>query len=127
MYRIVLCFLCVGFIYCVHALPTVEIQNGILSGTSDLANGVEKFLGIPYAQPPVGNLRLQHSLPLNESFGELNATSFGPSCYGGSNPNPSEDCLSINIWRPMNMTGSVPVLVWLYGGSLVRGYTVGLL
>jgi carboxylesterase type B len=88
---------------------------------------VQRFLGIPYAQPPVGKLRLQHAVPLNVSFGTLYANSFGPACYGEGNPNPSEDCLTLNIWRPINTSvkaDKLPVLVWFYGGGLIQGYSV---
>jgi carboxylesterase type B len=105
---------------------SVTITNGTVTGTNDAVNNVQRFLGIPYAQPPVGNLRLQQSIPLNSSFGTLNATTFGPACYGKSNPNPSEDCLTLNVWRPSDASnkGLLPVLVWFYGGGLTGGYTV---
>lgn len=107
--------------------PSVTIPNGTITGVGDTENGVQSFLGIPYAQPPVGKLRLQHAVPLNASFGTLNANAFGPACYGEGNPNPSEDCLTLNIWRPSNTSvkpDKLPVLVWLYGGGLIQGYSV---
>lgn len=62
-------------------------------------------------------------------LGTLNATAFGPACYGRVNPNPSEDCLTLNIWRPSDASAAngntlLPVLVWFYGGGLAGGYTV---
>lgn len=107
--------------------PSVTISNGTITGIDDTENNVQSFLGIPYAQPPVGKLRLQHAVPLNASFGTLNANVFGPACYGEGNPNLSEDCLTLNIWRPSNASvrdGKLPVLVWLYGGRLIHGYSV---
>jgi len=109
---------------------TVQIRNGTVHGVFDPNSRVHKWLGIPYAQQPVGNLRLRQAVPLNTSLGNLNATEFGPSCYGRGNPSPSEACLSLNIWRPAtNSSGSglLPVLVWLYGGGLQGGYTASLL
>jgi carboxylesterase type B len=109
---------------------TVRIRNGTVVGVNDDSNEVQRFLGIPYAQPPVGTLRLQQARPLNASFGTLHADSFGPACYGpelDSNPNSSEDCLTLNIWRPSGQheEGDMkPVLVWFYGGGLRNGYTV---
>lgn len=108
---------------------TVIITNGTIHGVNDPVKNVQRFLGIPYAQPPVRNLRLQQSIPLDSSFGTLNATAFGPACYGKNNPNPSEDCLTLNIWRPSNVANAakdtlLPVLVWFYGGGLSAGYTV---
>ncbi|KAK7965826.1 uncharacterized protein PG986_000103 [Apiospora aurea] len=107
---------------------SVTIANGTLVGVEDGASGVQRFLGIPYAQPPVGDLRLRRSKPLAESFGTLQANAFGPSSYGsGTQPNASEDCLTLNIWRPDGKKAhrdvSLPVLVWLYGGGLTAGYT----
>jgi carboxylesterase type B len=109
---------------------TVRIRNGTVVGVNDDSNRVQRFLGIPYAQPPIGQLRLQHAQPLDTSFGTLHADSFGPACYGpkvDSNPDSSEDCLTLNIWRSseQRVEGELkPVLVWLYGGGLRNGYTV---
>ncbi|KAL2788973.1 Alpha/Beta hydrolase protein [Aspergillus keveii] len=108
---------------------TVRIRNGTVVGVNDDSNEVQRFLGIPYAQPPFNTLRLQQARPLNASFGTLHADSFGPACYGpelDSNPNSSEDCLTLNIWRPSGQheEGDMkPVLVWFYGGGLRNGYT----
>ncbi|KAK7910656.1 alpha/beta-hydrolase [Apiospora marii] len=106
----------------------VTIANGTVTGVEDSASGVQKFLGIPYAQPPVGDLRLRQAKPLATSFGTLAADAFGSSCHSSrSQPNASEDCLTLNIWRPTGQeaaaTGPLPVLVWLYGGGLTAGYT----
>ncbi|KAK8066825.1 Ricin B-type lectin domain-containing protein [Apiospora hydei] len=108
---------------------SVTIANGTLVGLEDGASGVQRFLGIPYAQSPVGDLRLRQAKPLASSFGTLPADAFGSSCYGSrAQPNASEDCLTLNIWRPDGKkaqgNGSLPVLVWLYGGGLTAGYTV---
>ncbi|KAK7955246.1 alpha/beta-hydrolase [Apiospora saccharicola] len=107
---------------------SVTIANGTLVGVEDSTSGVQKFLGIPYAQPPIGDLRLRQARPLNSSFGALQASAFGHSCYGaGSKPNASEDCLTLNIWRPPGKGAEakelLPVLVWLYRGGLAAGYT----
>ncbi|KAL4918219.1 Alpha/Beta hydrolase protein [Aspergillus aurantiobrunneus] len=109
---------------------SVDIRNGTVIGVNDESSQVQRVLGIPYAQPPVGDLRLRHAVPLNAFFGTLNAQSFGPACYGpelDSNPDSSEDCLSLNIWRPsgqIEVDALRPVLVWFYGGGLQNGYTV---
>ncbi|KAL4801466.1 Alpha/Beta hydrolase protein [Aspergillus unguis] len=106
---------------------SVEIRNGTVIGVNDEINQVQRFLGIPYAQPPVGFLRLRQAVPLNASFDTFKAQSFGPACYGpevDSNPNSSEDCLSLNIWRSSGRESTLrPVLVWFYGGGLQNGYT----
>ncbi|KAL4867710.1 Alpha/Beta hydrolase protein [Aspergillus spectabilis] len=108
---------------------SVHIRNGTVFGVDDDTNQVLRFLGVPYAQPPVGDLRLRHAIPLNKSFGSLHAKAFGPVCVGpdiDSNPNSSEDCRTLNICRPFehkNVNQLKPVLVWFYGGGLQRGYT----
>lgn len=110
------------------AAPTATITNGTIIGSNDASTGVDKFLGVPYAEPPVDNLRLRHSEPLRHTLGDFNATAFGPACYGRSDDGPAgEDCLTLNIWRPAGVTGedSVPVFVWLYGGGLTAGSAVG--
>ncbi|KAL4968538.1 Alpha/Beta hydrolase protein [Aspergillus stella-maris] len=108
---------------------SVEIRNGTVIGINDESSQVQRFLGIPYAQSPVGDLRLRQSIPLNTTFGALKTLSFGPACYGpdlDSNPNSSEDCLTLNIWRGSRQNGPdalKPVMVWFYGGGLQTGYT----
>ncbi|KAK1657458.1 Alpha/Beta hydrolase protein, partial [Colletotrichum godetiae] len=103
--------------------------NGTVTGVEDSVRGVEKFLGIPYAEPPVGERRLRQAMPLTIPHGSLYADHFGPSCYSARNQGvASEDCLTLNIWRPTNHStngtnGTLPVLVWLYGGGLTNGYT----
>ncbi|KAF2737423.1 alpha/beta-hydrolase, partial [Polyplosphaeria fusca] len=106
--------------------PTVAIANGTIIGVNDAQNHVQKFLGVPFAEPPVGDLRLRQATPIRKAFGTWDASHFGHSCLGprGSNqPNGSEDCLTLNIWRPEGARGKLPVLVWLYGGGLSAGYT----
>ena len=112
------------------AYASVHIANGTVNGVTDKNNDVEKFLGIPFAEPPVGNRRLLQAASLEQSFGTLEADKFGPSCISARDQGPeSEDCLTLNIWRPASAAKSnvsLPVLVWLYGGSLTSGYTVSL-
>ncbi|KAK5741743.1 hypothetical protein LTR17_003734 [Elasticomyces elasticus] len=112
------------------ASVSVHIVNGTVHGVTDNDSGVEKFLGIPFAEPPVGDRRLRQAAPLKQSFSTLDADQFGPSCISAEDQGPeSEDCLTLNIWRPSSAAKanvSLPVLVWLYGGSLTSGYTVSL-
>jgi len=102
---------------------TVTLANGTVVGSTDSATNIQRFLGVPYAQPPVGDLRLRQAVSLNASFGTLQATMFGYSCHGrGPNGNSSEDCLTLNIWRPCGLPSApLPVMVWLYGGGLAAG------
>lgn len=116
------------WLFSTAAYASVNIANGTVNGVTDNDSGVEKFLGIPFAEPPVGDRRLRQAAPLEQSFGTLEADKFGPSCISARDQGPeSEDCLTLNIWRPLSAAKSnvlLPVLVWLYGGSLTSGYTV---
>ncbi|XP_062978327.1 cholinesterase-like [Elgaria multicarinata webbii] len=97
---------------------------------------VTAFLGIPYAEPPVGKLRFQKPRPYQHWSHILEATSFGNSCYQGSlEPSSrreelysestlpvSEDCLFLNIWVPHPRPSALaPVLVWIHGGGFLSG------
>ncbi|WP_114227143.1 MULTISPECIES: carboxylesterase/lipase family protein [Sphingomonas] len=109
--------------------PVIDAPAGRVRGTSDGAVGV--FKGIPYAQPPVGPLRLRAPQPLPRWSGERSAQLFGaacvqpqggpPSVYSSDTPMPvSEDCLTLNIWKPANARHA-PVLFWIHGGALTTG------
>ncbi|KAJ7056266.1 alpha/beta-hydrolase [Mycena amicta] len=110
--------------------PSVTIKNGTLLGVDLPQNKQHLFLGIPYAQPPLGDLRLRPPRSINASFGQFDATQYGPHCWSAfttgfddnSGFNSSEDCLSLNIVRPYGASdGSpLPVLVWIHGGGLTE-------
>jgi len=117
----------------VHA---IQIENGKLMGvvTPDLK--VIAYKGIPYAQPPVDELRWRPPLPIGKWKKVLFARDFGPHCiqFGGSpdmvfhDPGPSEDCLTLNVWapydpRPAKNSAPLPVMVWIYGGGFQDGGT----
>ncbi|KAK6072615.1 carboxylesterase [Seiridium cupressi] len=110
--------------------PTASTENGTYVGKFNAHYNEEEFLGIPYAQPPVGDLRFRAPVSLNETWSDVrNATEYSPICVGyGSDSNiyeSSEDCLTINIVRPTGVPiEPLPVLVWLYGGGLYEGGTV---
>lgn len=105
--------------------PTVSIADGSVTGTVE--GGVLRFLGIPYAAPPVGNLRWQPpALPAN--FGHLDATTFarsaaqitGLGAYSGP-ASTNEDCLYLNVFTTSTKGDAKPVLVWFHGGGNVGG------
>ncbi|KAH7042230.1 putative extracellular lipase [Macrophomina phaseolina] len=116
-------------------LPKVTIQNGTIIGTSNGDYNVDSFLGIPYAQPPLGDLRFDLPKPYQSAWaGPKNVTEYGPFCLGhslglkgfnqdGIEYQQSEDCLTVNIVRPAGISknASLPVLVWIPGGGLVDG------
>ncbi|KAJ0328210.1 hypothetical protein COL922a_013324 [Colletotrichum nupharicola] len=110
--------------------PSVRLSNGTYVGVRNEEYAQDFFLGIPYAQPPIGSLRYAAPQPLNSSFEETrNATEYGWMCIGyGSDTanlgNPvSEDCLTINIVRPAGTKpgDDLPVGIWVHGGSYVNG------
>jgi cholinesterase len=83
--------------------PTARVKNGTYEGKYVPEWQQDHFLGIPYAQPPVGNLRFARPRSLNSSFsGIRNATDYGYSCYQyGTNFSLSEDCLTLNGRRSL--------------------------
>jgi hypothetical protein len=105
--------------------PCARLANGTYVGVRNDQYAQDLFLGIPYAQPPVGALRFASPQGLNEVFEEPRlATEYGLMCIGyGSDTsnlgNPvSEDCLTLNIVRPAGVQAGddLPVGVWVHGG-----------
>ncbi|KAK5628000.1 hypothetical protein RRF57_003715 [Xylaria bambusicola] len=106
--------------------PTVKTINGTYEGLYLPDWKQDVFLGMPYAQPPVGPLRYRWPVSLNESFGGVRkATEYGYSCMQYDQTfELSEDCLTINVVRPSKRSAKpLPVLVWVYGGGLFMGST----
>ncbi|XP_078608511.1 pyrethroid hydrolase Ces2e-like isoform X2 [Branchiostoma floridae x Branchiostoma japonicum] len=118
--------------------PIVSSASGKVRGTVQYTNDlpdkpVYTFLGIPYAAPPVGDLRFRAPEPVIPWEGVMDATKPGPFCpqpvdlqhtmpFRLSQTTTSEDCLTLNIETPTtNDDDDLPVLVWIHGGSLERG------
>jgi para-nitrobenzyl esterase len=110
--------------------PQVKTVSGVVEGKSD--GPVNVFLGIPYAAPPVGDLRWKPPVPAAKWNGVLKARDFGSHCmqgkvYGDMNfrdPGGSEDCLTLNVWVPAKAAAAkLPVMVWIYGGGFAAGTT----
>jgi para-nitrobenzyl esterase len=103
----------------------VHISSGMIRGTEE--GGVFKFLGVPYAQPPLGPLRFRAPRPREPWQGKRDATSYGsPAVQTSMNPDApmevtgSEDCLYLNVWTP-SLEGKLPVVFWVHGGAFVMG------
>ncbi|WP_162925165.1 carboxylesterase/lipase family protein [Aurantiacibacter odishensis] len=116
----------------------VATQNGMVQGVpSDAVEGVTVFKGIPFAAPPVGELRWEMPQPAASWDGVLVADEWGDNCVQNpapqrfpvnsatdmpDSPGTSEDCLYLNVWTPADSPSeNLPVMVWLYGGAYNEG------
>lgn len=118
--------------------PAFSVRGSL---APNVTSPVRQFLGIPYAEPPIGHNRFLPPVTKKHYRNTIDATSFGPSCmqYRTGAPSvynqylpgtqvfvdPSEDCLTLNIWAPPTSAFSpdslLPVMVWIPGGALVSG------
>ncbi len=111
---------------CARATP-VRIDTGLIEGV--LEHDVFIYKGIPFAQPPVGELRWRAPLRALAWQGVREANQFAPVCMQNGTYPPdapteptSEDCLYLNVWRPADSGHEkLPVMVWIYGGGLENG------
>lgn len=117
--------------------PNFSVQG---SYATNISSTVRQFLGIPFAEPPIGEHRFRPPVTKKPYKDTINATSYGPSCMQYDNGSPlvfseylpnqqltvgqSEDCLTLNIWTPPeDEIGDelLPVMIWIPGGALVSG------
>lgn len=137
MKRILILLLVVCHIPALHFAQTTygfavqtTIKNGIIEGNFDTKEGLQVYLGVPFAKPPVGPLRWKAPQPLENWNGVKQTKKFGPRpiqaiVFGDMNSRSdglSEDCLYLNVWSPVrNDKKNLPVLVYFYGGGFVAG------
>ena len=114
-----------------QAIDTTRIttQSGDVSGSVE--DGVVSYKGIPYAKPPVGDLRWRAPQAIGNWGDVLQANTYGNDCMqipfaadeAPLRTTPAEDCLYLNVWKPeaARPGNNLPVIVWIYGGGWVNG------
>ena len=112
----------------------IKVEQGLVSGTTGNSADVRVFRGIPYAAPPVADLRWKAAQPVAAWKGVRQATEMPHACwqtpyppaaaiYQSKLPPLSEDCLYLNIWTPAKSAkDKLPVMVWIHGGGFTRGF-----
>lgn len=118
-----------GLLCAQTAAPTVKTTQGAATGKWIRDGKEEAFLGLPYAAPPVGDLRWKAPELPAKWTGVRDATKFGNRCeqwhvwddYIFTDPGPSEDCLYLNVYAPASAKqgNNLPVMVWIHGGRFL--------
>jgi para-nitrobenzyl esterase len=119
---------------CAH-VATAQVQSASVTGgkvVGVVKDGIASFKGIPFAAPPVGELRWKAPQAVQPWNGDKKAGTFGPNCMQdasfaklfGATEVMGEDCLYLNVWTPAKSAAEkLPVMVWIYGGGFAGGMT----
>ena len=115
------------FSFALAQSPKTRTDSGAISGVRE--GGLSVYKGVPFAAPPISELRWRPPAPVASWTGTRKADAFAPACMqagasmpGETPPTVSEDCLYLNIWTPSNSArGHLPVIVWIYGGGYING------
>lgn len=133
--KLIICGTLISLLQNVRTSPTIQINDGQIIGQKISLSGheVNQYLGVPYAQPPIGPLRFKKPLPFQNYTPAFQANTNPPACpqyatlpsfpwYVSSN-HKSEDCLYLNIWTPADAspTNKKAVLYWIHGGGFRLG------
>ena len=131
LFTLSLCFKNLVMCQNTNAFSTqTSVENGTIEGNYDTKSGIQTYFGIPFAKPPVGELRWKAPQPLSNWQGVKETKKFGPRAmqkliWGDMNSRSngvSEDCLYLNVWTPTTRkTKDLPVLLYFYGGGFVAG------
>jgi len=101
----------------------VDLEDGRLEG--DLVGGARRFLAVPFAKPPLGDLRWRAPVPNDPWTGTRHETDFVAGCPQladqGAPASDNEDCLYLNVWAPEPVPKEAPVMVWIHGGGNFSG------
>jgi len=119
--------LCLTLASTTFASAAVRVDGGEIQGVA--ASGLTVYKGIPFAAPPIGNLRWRPPAPVIPWAGVKRADAFASACMqsgvsmpGETPPQVSEDCLYLNLWAPAkNASAPLPVMVFIYGGGFTNG------
>lgn len=134
--------LCAGVLSCLALsaqTPVLTVEGGEITGVPSGTPNVCIYKGIPYAAPPVGDLRWKQPQPVKPWKGIRQCDTFGAASlqgdqtpgsfywkefYQGGDPKRSEDCLYLNVWTPAagKPEAKLPVIFWIHGGAYMGGY-----